>query len=612
MGDDRMQIGMVTEALAEETGAACLDGSLPAFYYREGTTNRFVVMLEGGGWCGSEEDRSFAQCDEHTYNELGSSGSYGQTIGDLGGLLSPNDEDNPTFYADHHVYVKYCDGSSFTSFQEEPVEMRGETLYFRGRNNLKAVIQTLLGYGVFEGYGLSEADEMILVGGSAGGLATILNLDFVGTLLPKSVRLVGVSDGGFFLDGADYSSGEQLWRQEWIEGDNLWGSTAAGNADANCLDDYEGEEWKCLMAPYAAAYVQTPLFIINSAVDLWSLQNIAGVSCMGFGAAPWPPTGCTEDEVAAIGAWKESFGAAIISTIGEGGYGREEAQLRRASEKESKKKNKKGGQKESNHWKGGSAASADWIAWNEEQAGDLQSSTNQQQGGDPQNSGYFVDTCLVHQQAVYFCDEDGMGRNCRGWQQYTIDGTSPQEALTTWYMQEGIVPADAYRFLDTASVEGGNPTCPLPGPHPTLELLLGSAADQEQLAELAAAHQAEEDELNEESAAELAARIAAAEEYNYDYDYANYDYDSASMEQKQPQEQRQPHEQEAPQHHRDALGFLSAACVALAVVLAVALAVVVFSIPRDRLAIAARSGGPAGVAQMAAVVGPMVPAAIQL
>jgi hypothetical protein len=175
MGDNPMELGVVSEALAEETGAACLDGSRPAFYYRKGTTNRFVVMLEGGGWCGNAEEdgRSFGQCDEHAHNDLGSSGSYPQAIGDIGGLLSPNEAENPTFYADHHVYVKYCDGSSFTSFQEKPVQMRDETLWFRGRNNIKAVVQTLLGqgYGLDQSYGLDKAEQMILAGGSAGAFS---------------------------------------------------------------------------------------------------------------------------------------------------------------------------------------------------------------------------------------------------------------------------------------------------------------------------------------------------------------------------------------------------------------------------------------------------------
>ena len=39
---------------AAATGAACLDGSPPGFYWEEGTgadAANFIVFLNGGGWC---------------------------------------------------------------------------------------------------------------------------------------------------------------------------------------------------------------------------------------------------------------------------------------------------------------------------------------------------------------------------------------------------------------------------------------------------------------------------------------------------------------------------------------------------------------------------------
>ena len=54
------------------------------------------------------------------------------------------------------------------------------------------------------------------------------------------------------------------------------------------------------MAQYAAPYVQTPLFLINSAVDVWALENIARIGCVSCADGPWPPEHCTEKELAAI------------------------------------------------------------------------------------------------------------------------------------------------------------------------------------------------------------------------------------------------------------------------------------------------------------------------
>jgi hypothetical protein len=82
---------------------------------------------------------------KHTFNSLGSSSGYEEAISEMGGLLSPLKAENPTFHADHHVYVKYCDGSSFTGFQEHQVQVGEEQVWFRGRNNLAATIKALLG-----------------------------------------------------------------------------------------------------------------------------------------------------------------------------------------------------------------------------------------------------------------------------------------------------------------------------------------------------------------------------------------------------------------------------------------------------------------------------------
>jgi hypothetical protein len=67
---------------------------------------------------------------------------------------------------------------------------------FAGRNNFNAVIGYLMST-----VGMGNATEVILSGGSAGGLAVFYNLDHLATLLPAGVRLTGFPDAGFFLDG---------------------------------------------------------------------------------------------------------------------------------------------------------------------------------------------------------------------------------------------------------------------------------------------------------------------------------------------------------------------------------------------------------------------------
>jgi hypothetical protein len=91
--------------------AVCLDGTTPGYYYRQGIgngTKGWIIHLEGGGWCYSE-----AECLERSYSKLGSSESWPHTA-DFSGFLSDNSSTNPDFYDWNVVYIKYCDGASFT------------------------------------------------------------------------------------------------------------------------------------------------------------------------------------------------------------------------------------------------------------------------------------------------------------------------------------------------------------------------------------------------------------------------------------------------------------------------------------------------------------------
>merc|ERR1711865_1073070 len=111
-------------------------------------------------------------------------------------------------------------------------------------------------------HGMSKATELILSGGSAGGLAVFYNLDHLATMVSKTVRLTGFPDAGFFLDGANHNSGIHDYRNNFLGADPVWNITGSGGTNLDCLAAYKpsGEEWKCLMAPYIAPFIKTPIF----------------------------------------------------------------------------------------------------------------------------------------------------------------------------------------------------------------------------------------------------------------------------------------------------------------------------------------------------------------
>ena len=71
-------------------------------------------------------------------------------------------------------------GASFSGNRAEPYHYpkTNQTLYFRGARILDAILDTLL-----EDHGLDKATDVLLAGGSAGGLSTFLHADHVGAYL---------------------------------------------------------------------------------------------------------------------------------------------------------------------------------------------------------------------------------------------------------------------------------------------------------------------------------------------------------------------------------------------------------------------------------------------
>lgn len=191
---------------ADVYGAKCLDGSPPAHYALIQDPTRWVVFIEGGGWCFTP-----ASCASRAAGGGGSSRNNAQSM-DVGGLLSPNATINPRFFNCSFVFIRYCDGSSHSSGASAPLPvpedarvLTGEPdgavphstgsgvvpaqVWLRGRANLDAQIQYLL-----QRRGMSAAREVILTGGSAGGTSVFLAADHVAAMMPKGARFVAAPD----------------------------------------------------------------------------------------------------------------------------------------------------------------------------------------------------------------------------------------------------------------------------------------------------------------------------------------------------------------------------------------------------------------------------------
>ena len=185
--------------------------------------------------------------------------------------------------------VFISDGSSFTSYRKDPwhVPNSNEVLHFRGKSNLERTMDILE-----QEYGLGSAKDVVLTGGSAGGLSTYLHLDRVAERLPAA-RVYGAPVAGYFLDHKPMPGGgpSGLENESYTENIKYMYSmfNATGALSQMCQAHYGEESWRCIMAPYAQAFVETPFFAIQSRFDEWQLgPGIAAVPCL-LGQEFYPP-----------------------------------------------------------------------------------------------------------------------------------------------------------------------------------------------------------------------------------------------------------------------------------------------------------------------------------
>lgn len=240
---------------AAAKGAVCLDGSLPGYHLHRGFgngVNSWLVQLEGGGWC-----NDIRTCLYRKKTRRGSS-YYMEKLLQFTGILSDKPEENPDFYNWNRVKIRYCDGASFLG---EGYNMAAG-LFFRGQRIWLAAMEDLMSKG------MRNANQALLTGCSAGGLAAIHHCDGFQALFTESTKIKCFADAGMFLDAVDVA-GRRTLRSFFGGVVNLQG--VSGNLPRICISRLNPT--LCFFPQNVLSTVQTPLFLLNSAYDVWQLQE---------------------------------------------------------------------------------------------------------------------------------------------------------------------------------------------------------------------------------------------------------------------------------------------------------------------------------------------------
>ena len=211
------------------------------------------------------------------------------------GLFSNSSTVNPSFHNWTKVYVRYCDGGSFSG-DALATAPDGKTLHLRGRRILDAVLDALV-----EREGFALGDALVASGCSAGGLAIWLHLDYMteylGAKLSGRANVLGVPECGLFMDLPTASGTPQMTPAYRAVAQMQNATAAGGNLNAGCLAAYPApEQWRCFLAQNVLPHVRTPFFAVNSVYDSWQTVNIlnATAECASN------PSACTSAETTTI------------------------------------------------------------------------------------------------------------------------------------------------------------------------------------------------------------------------------------------------------------------------------------------------------------------------
>ena len=256
-----------------------------------------------GGWCFGLDDCFARTQPDYAGGDLGSSKHWAHWswAWDFG----------PVFADWGALYLPYCDGGGFAGATEQPVPYNASVdLYFRGASNLRAALTDFKAR-----FNVDAPSEVVVTGGSAGGLSTTLHVDFIGAFLGAAF-VAGVPQCGWFPFYDAPCAGPTQVSSVMCNAtgsffDVVTQQNATGALSAECkAAQRAGEEWKCFMAAVATPFVQAPLFVWQSKFDHFQLRAFLSADC-AFEQAYTPPWGpapvCSHNNTAAIFAYGAYF-----------------------------------------------------------------------------------------------------------------------------------------------------------------------------------------------------------------------------------------------------------------------------------------------------------------
>jgi hypothetical protein len=170
-----------------------------------------------------------------------SSDSWPKTFSESG-IYSTDCLVNP-FCNWNKVFVKYCSSDAWAG------NASALGYKFHGHAIVREVFTALL-----NDFGMNESSHVVISGCSAGARGAMLNMDFVGQMLPKSVKFGGLVDSAWWVEDSAMKSYIRGLFEITKIAVQLHNTVIA----PSCALAHPGEEWRCLIAASALPHYSTP------------------------------------------------------------------------------------------------------------------------------------------------------------------------------------------------------------------------------------------------------------------------------------------------------------------------------------------------------------------
>jgi len=250
-------------SLSSNPLATCNDNT-PAVYYRqeeESPSNKFLVYLRGGGFCVPRVPGFDCEtrCQQEPWLCTAATEPYFDLeTSPLADNIGSSDPDiNPAFHDFTKIFVPYCSSDVYTGTRDGSILTDNFT--FHGHHIFSALTDDLI-----ETTGIGLAQQVVLMGGSAGAMGTEANCDFFAEslhVMNPDIDVRCISDSGSLYP---YHTHTPFCSPHLLEyaAFKVWDAVS----DASCMAEHP-DGLHCISASTAYPYVETPSMLLMSSED---------------------------------------------------------------------------------------------------------------------------------------------------------------------------------------------------------------------------------------------------------------------------------------------------------------------------------------------------------